>query len=126
MDFRFEQDRQDLQERVSKFCDEYCSASLTASLEESTEFPAGLYAAMGKEGLLKACLPQELGGDGGGVLDAVLITETLARSSRYGVNMFLVNAVFSGNHAPWWAVPISRRLSSCRKPLFDPPSQHDG
>ncbi len=31
MDFRFEQDRRDLQERVSRFCDEYCSPSLTAS-----------------------------------------------------------------------------------------------
>ncbi len=96
MDFRVEQDRQDLQERVSRFCDEYCSPSLTASLEESTEFPVDLYAAMAKEGLLKACLPQELGGDGGGVLDAVLITEALARSSSTAVNMFLVNAVFSG------------------------------
>lgn len=42
------------------------------------------------------CLPQQLGGARGGVLDAVLITETLARTCNTAVNMFLVNAVFSG------------------------------
>ena len=79
MDFRLEQDRQDLQKRVSVFRTEHCPPSVAAVLEQSGEFPADLYAAMAEAGLLKMCLPQQLGGAGGGVLDAVLITKTLAR-----------------------------------------------
>ncbi len=79
MDFRLEQDKQDLQKWVSGFCTEHCPPSVATALEQSGEFPADLYAAMAEAGLLKMCLPRQLGGAGGGVLDAVLITETLAR-----------------------------------------------
>ncbi len=96
MDFRLGQDKQDLQKRVSGFCTEHCPPSVATALEQSGEFPADLYAAMAEAGLLKMCLPQQLGGAGGGVLDAVLITETLARTCNTAVNMLLVNAVFSG------------------------------
>ncbi len=42
MDFRLEQDRQDLQKRVSGFCTELCPPSVATPLEQSGEFPADL------------------------------------------------------------------------------------
>ena len=51
---------------------------------------------MAAAGLLKISLPKSIGGNGGGLLDTVLVTEELARVSATLVNIYLVNAVFSG------------------------------
>ena len=87
---------------------------------------AGPSTARFEEGLLKACLPQELGGAGGRVLDAVLITETLAQSSSTAVNMFLVNAVFSGTTLLVGGTDKQKAEFLPQTPLLDPPSQYHG
>ncbi len=96
MNFELSPELEELSRRTQGFCDTHLAPDAVTALESSGEFPAALYGAMVREGLLGACLPAAAGGGGAGVTGAVAITEALARHSATAANLFLVNAVFAG------------------------------
>lgn len=96
MDFTLNPAQQQLRERVADLCAAHLDPAAAEALDRTTEFPGSLYAAMAAAGLLKATIPAPLGGGGGDLFDAVLITEELAKHSGVAVNLYLVNAVFAG------------------------------
>lgn len=96
MDFKLSEDQVRLKARIRDFCQANCDSEMAQRLAADDRFPTKLYEAIADAGLLRISLPKAIGGDGGGLLDTVLITEELARASATLVNIYVVNAVFSG------------------------------
>lgn len=77
--FAFTSEQQDLRTVVREFCSEYSDEATIRQLMESTPtFDPKLWARLGSElGVLGLGVPEELGGVGGGIVDAAIVVEEL-------------------------------------------------
>jgi acyl-CoA dehydrogenase len=77
-DFTDEQDM--LREMVRDFVERECPKLVARDLEEAGEYPAELAAKIAGAGLCGIGVPEELGGQGGDIVDQVIVCEELSRS----------------------------------------------
>jgi alkylation response protein AidB-like acyl-CoA dehydrogenase len=96
MNFELTMEQQKLQQEVLEFCQRECPAEFESKLDETGEYPAGLYEKMVGSRFFSLPYPKEFGGYDGNIFDAVLTTEVLSQFSGTAVYMYLVNVVFTG------------------------------
>jgi alkylation response protein AidB-like acyl-CoA dehydrogenase len=80
LDFDFTDEQQMLREMVHDFVERECPKPVARELEEGHEFPSQVFAAMAEAGLHGIGVDEEYGGQGGDILDQVIVCEELARS----------------------------------------------
>jgi alkylation response protein AidB-like acyl-CoA dehydrogenase len=93
VDFKLDPPQQALRSRVIAFADAHLDSAAAATLDRHPRYPDELHAALAKAGLLGHCLPQEFGGGGGNVMDAVLINQALGGHGDAAVNILFVNFI---------------------------------
>lgn len=81
MNFELTQDQQNLQAKVREFAQAEI-APRAEELDRTGEFPADLFKKLGDLGVMSIPFPEELGGMGLGVFDAVLALEEVARADQ--------------------------------------------
>jgi len=69
-----------LRDMIRSFVDKECPKSLAREWEASPEFPRELYRRLGAAGLYGIGVTEEYGGQGGGIVEQVIVCEELARS----------------------------------------------
>lgn len=78
--FGYTEEQQMLYEMVHAFVEKECPKSLAREWEESKEFPEELYRRLGAAGLYGIGVPEEYGGQGGTIIEQVIVCEELART----------------------------------------------
>ncbi len=81
MNFELTQDQQNLQAKVREFAQAEI-APRAEELDRTGEFPADLFKKLGDLGVMSIPFPEDLGGMGLGVFDAVLALEEVARADQ--------------------------------------------
>lgn len=90
MDFDFSEEQKMLIETLEKFMKKECSPEFARSIDESEEFPHGLYRKMADLGFMGLPFPSKYGGMDGTIIDEVLIIEYLSKASAaIGLTYFL-------------------------------------
>ncbi|MBW2637457.1 MAG: acyl-CoA dehydrogenase family protein [Deltaproteobacteria bacterium] len=74
MNFELTMEQQKLQQEVLEFCQSECPPELESKLDETGEYPAGLYEKMVGSRFFSLPYPKEFGGSDGNIFDAVLTT----------------------------------------------------
>ena len=96
--FDFNREQKMLRKMVRDFVERECPKPVARRLEGSEEFPADLARRIGDAGLYGIGIPEEHGGEGGDILDQVIVMEELARSLAGLAWMWGINA-WSGGKA---------------------------
>ncbi|MTD13440.1 acyl-CoA dehydrogenase [Nakamurella sp. YIM 132087] len=91
-------EQQMLRQMVRDFVDRECPKLKARDLEASEEFPADLAAAIAAAGLNGIGIPEEYGGQGGDIIDQVIVCEELSRSLAGLAWLWGIN-VWSAAHA---------------------------
>ena len=81
MDFGFTEEQQQLRETVRKLMNRHATPDYIRRLDREQSYPFELYALWVEAGLLRLPFPEDYGGLGGDVIDMVIISEELSRSS---------------------------------------------
>lgn len=81
MDFQFTQEQEMFRKTIRRFIKRECSSRMEQELDDREEFPVHLYEKMAKLGFTGVLVPEEFGGQGGKVLDAMLLMEELGYGS---------------------------------------------
>jgi len=79
MDFEFTEEQEMLRSTIRDWGKKEWPAKAVRELDEKEEFPYEAWKQMGELGLLGACISEEHGGAGGGIIEDVVIMEELAR-----------------------------------------------
>jgi len=80
MDFSFTEEQRALSDLADKILRDRATLERLKALEQSEDgYDAELWAELARAGLLGACLPESLGGSGGGLVEACLILEQQGR-----------------------------------------------
>ncbi len=80
MNFDATREQQRLRRMVRDFVERECPKSYARELEMSEDYPAELARRIGQAGLNGIGIPESLGGEGGDIIDQVIVMEELARS----------------------------------------------
>ena len=81
MDLDFTPEQEMLRETVRGVCEKYATVEVVRAMEDDPlGYPADLWKQLGELGLLGLTLPEELGGAGFSMLDAVVVYEELGRA----------------------------------------------
>jgi alkylation response protein AidB-like acyl-CoA dehydrogenase len=81
MDLDFTPEQEMLRETVRGVCEKYSTVEIVRAMEDDPiGYPAELWKQLGELGLLGLTLPEELGGAGFGMLDAVVVYEEFGRA----------------------------------------------
>lgn len=81
MDFGFNEQQKMLRKTVQDFVNRDCPRELIRKLDEKDEFPRELFEKLADMGITGIGIPEEYGGQGGDIIDTVIVTEEL--SKRY-------------------------------------------
>jgi len=81
MDFSFTEEQRLLRESIRKLMDKHAPPTYVRRLDREQGYPYELYDAWVEAGLLRLPFPAEYGGLGGNVIDMVIISEELSRTS---------------------------------------------
>jgi acyl-CoA dehydrogenase len=98
LSFDLSQEQRMLRKMVHDFVERECPKPVARALEESGEFPAALARSIAAAGLNGIGVPEEYGGEGGDILDQVIVCEELSRSLAGLAWMWGIN-VWSGAKA---------------------------
>ena len=80
MDFKLNEEQQEIKRAVRQFCEKEFSAELAVELDQKEEFPMALYKRAAQLGFTSMRIPQEYGGQGYGVLEECLVVEEMCRA----------------------------------------------
>ena len=80
MNFDATREQQRLRRMVRDFVERECPKAYARELEMSEDYPAELAKRIGRAGLNGIGIPEALGGEGGDIIDQVIVMEELARS----------------------------------------------
>ena len=80
MNFDATREQQMLRRMVRDFVERECPKAYARELEMSEDYPAELARRIGRAGLNGIGIPEALGGEGGDIIDQVIVMEELARS----------------------------------------------
>jgi alkylation response protein AidB-like acyl-CoA dehydrogenase len=81
MDFSFTEEQRLLRESIRKLMDKHAPPTYVRRLDREQGYPYELYNAWVEAGLLRLPFPAQYGGLGGNVIDMVIISEELSRTS---------------------------------------------
>ncbi|QEC50874.1 acyl-CoA dehydrogenase [Baekduia soli] len=98
MSFDLTDEQQMLREMVHDFVERECPKLVARDLEAAEEFPHALAAKMAAASLPGVGIPEELGGQGGGMVEQVIVCEELSRSLG-GLSWMWGLTAFSGARA---------------------------
>jgi alkylation response protein AidB-like acyl-CoA dehydrogenase len=96
--FDFDEQQRMLRKTVRDFVERECPKPVARELEGQEEFPAALAKRIADAGLNGIGIPEEHGGEGGDIIDQVIVMEELARSLAGLAWMWGIN-VWSGGKA---------------------------
>jgi alkylation response protein AidB-like acyl-CoA dehydrogenase len=96
MDFTFTDEQELLRSSVRDFLQSYCTKEWIDGIEEKGEFPQDLWDRFAEMGLYGLVVPEEYGGAGAGMMEAVIVSEELGRISGSVVQVFHPSAIFAG------------------------------
>ncbi|UCG37227.1 MAG: acyl-CoA dehydrogenase family protein [Candidatus Bathyarchaeota archaeon] len=86
MKFELEEEQQSIQRAAREFCEKEFTPELSLELDRKEEYPLELYKKTAKLGFTNLHVPEELGGQGYGLLEACLAIEEMCRAdSSLGV-----------------------------------------
>lgn len=80
MSFDFTEEQRLFRQSVRDFVDRECPKERARGWEASEEFPWALWEAIGRAGLHGVGVPEEYGGQGGDIVDQMIVAEELART----------------------------------------------
>lgn len=80
MDFKFNNEQQEIIKAVREFCTKEFTPELAVELDQKEEFPAILYKKTAQLGFTSMRIPQEYDGQGYGVLEDCLVVEEMCRA----------------------------------------------
>jgi alkylation response protein AidB-like acyl-CoA dehydrogenase len=80
MDFKLNDEQQEIKRAVQEFCSKEFTPELSLELDEREEFPAALYKKAAQLGFTSMRIPQEYDGQGYGVLEECLVVEEMCRA----------------------------------------------
>lgn len=113
MNFELTDDQKAVQALARKFVEKEMPKDAVASWDAAGEFPMPLLGKLADVGLMGACIGEEYGGSGGGVMEETLILEELARHSS-------TVALAYGLDVSFGAVTIDRHGTEAQKREFLP------
>jgi len=88
MDFQFSQEQEMFRRTIRKYAKKECSPKKERELEDLEAFPEDLFKKMADLGFMGVLVPEEFGGQGGKVLDAMLLMEELYYNSIASAGAF--------------------------------------
>jgi alkylation response protein AidB-like acyl-CoA dehydrogenase len=80
MDFRLNDEQQEIRRAVQEFCTKEFTPELALELDQKEEFPGALYKKAAQLGFTSMRIPEEYGGQGYGVLEDCLVVEEMCRA----------------------------------------------
>jgi alkylation response protein AidB-like acyl-CoA dehydrogenase len=80
MDFKLNNEQQEIMKAVREFCTKEFTPELALELDQKEEFPAVLHKKAAQLGFTSMRIPQEYGGQGYGVLEDCLVVEEMCRA----------------------------------------------
>ena len=80
MDFKLNDEQQEIKRAVRQFCEKEFTPELAVELDQKEEFPMALYKRAAQLGFTSMRIPQEYGGQGYGVLEDCLVVEEMCRA----------------------------------------------
>jgi alkylation response protein AidB-like acyl-CoA dehydrogenase len=80
MHFELNEEQKEIKRAIKEFCEKEFTPELATQLDEKEEFPTDLYKKAGKLGFTGMRFPQELGGQGYGVLEDCIVVEEMCRA----------------------------------------------
>jgi acyl-CoA dehydrogenase len=83
-----------LQDSIRTFLKKECSPDYVRMLEEKEEFPSALWDKTAELGLMGLTIPEEYGGTGGKVIDAVIAVEELSYAMATLASLYTLSAIF--------------------------------
>ena len=99
MTYELTEQQQSISDAIGKICSKFDDAYWLKK-DDTGEFPDELYKALARDGWLGICIPEEYGGSGLGVTEAVVMMQTIAQSgagmsgaSAVHINIFGLNPV---------------------------------
>src|SRR5215472_8646820 len=96
MDFTFTDDQELLRSSLRDFLRSYCTKEWIDGIEEKGEFPQDLWDRFAEMGLYGLVVPEEYGGAGAGMMEAVIVSEELGRVAGSVVQVYHPSAIFAG------------------------------
>ena len=79
MDFNFSDEQNLLRNSVREFISKECSRDFARELDEKDQFPFELLSKLSDLGYMTICVPEEYGGTGGNIIDAMIVCEEISR-----------------------------------------------
>ena len=98
LNFDFTDEQRMLREMVHEFVEKECPKMVARDLEASEEYPRALADRIAEVGLHGVGIPEEYGGQGGGMIEQVIVCEELSRSLG-GLSWMWGLTAFSGAKA---------------------------
>src|SRR5439155_26802344 len=95
-EFRFTEEQELLRRTLREFLQSYCTNEYIEGIEERGEFPHDLWQRFADLGLYGLVVPEEYDGSGGGMMEAVIVSEELGRVSGSVVQVYHPTAIFAG------------------------------
>ena len=96
MDFSLTEEQQLLKSTLREFLSSFCTNDWTSESERRAEYPFDLFERLAELGLYGLVVPEKYGGSGGGMTEAVVVSEELGRISGSAVMVHMPSAVFGG------------------------------
>jgi alkylation response protein AidB-like acyl-CoA dehydrogenase len=95
MDFSIDEDQQALRASVRDLMERHATDAYLREMDDRSEFPYDLYDQWVRSGLLALPFPEELGGQGAGIMEFVLVAEEIGRRG-YDVSLPYCAPIFNG------------------------------
>jgi alkylation response protein AidB-like acyl-CoA dehydrogenase len=128
-EFAFTPEQQELRAAVRGFCAEYSDEAAVRQLMESTPpFDQKVWARLGSElGVLGLGVPEELGGSGGGIVDAAIVVEELGAALLcgpvFGTLTLSIPALVAAPDSPVRTETLGPLVEGIRTAAFAVPEQ---
>src|SRR3954451_4369787 len=131
MSFDFTPEQRMLRKTVHDFVERKLPKAYARELEGKEEYPAELAARIAKAGLNGIGIPEELGGEGGDLLDQVIVMEELARSLAglgwlWGLNVWSGGKAVVTHGSPAQQADLLPRLAEGRLQFAFAMTEPDG
>ena len=114
MDFSLTQEQQQIRDSIRKLCAPFDDAYWLEK-DRSGDFPHELHAALAEAGWLGIAMPEEYGGAGLGITEAVLMMQTIAESGAAMSGASAVHMNIFGLQPVSCSAPTSRSAACCRR-----------